>query len=99
MIDFLAGALTLSYLLATAYFVRFWRRTSDRLFAYFALAFLLLASNQLVVFFVGIGDERGSWAYILRVLGFVLILFAIVGKNLLRSGDASNPNGGTTPPR
>jgi hypothetical protein len=87
MIDFLAGAVTLSYLIATAYFVRFWRRTSDRLFAYFAAAFLLLAMNQLVVFFLGVEDERGNWAYILRVLGFALILFAIISKNLMRSRD------------
>ena len=43
--------------------------------------FFLLALNQLVVSILGAADERGNYAYILRVVGFVLILFAIVDKN------------------
>ena len=82
MIDFLAGALTLAYVVALFYFVRFWRRTSDRLFLAFAAAFGLLALNQIAVFALGVGDERHNYAYVLRVLGFILILAAIVDKNL-----------------
>ena len=82
MIDFLAGALTLAYLVAAAHFIRFWRRTTDRLFLAFAAAFVLLALNQIVVFAVGVGDERYNYAYLLRVLGFALILIAVVDKNL-----------------
>jgi hypothetical protein len=81
MIDFLAGALTLAYIIASMYFVHFWRRTSDRLFLAFAAAFALLAMNQLMVFALGVGDERQNYAYVLRVLGFVLILLAIIDKN------------------
>jgi hypothetical protein len=82
MIDFLAGALTLAYFIASVYFVHFWRRTSDRLFLAFAVAFALLALNQVAVFALGVGDERHNYAYVLRVLGFVLILLAIVDKNV-----------------
>ena len=82
MIDFLAGALTLAYSLAALHFVYFWRRTSDRLFLNFALAFALFALNQFVVWVLGAADERGNYAYVLRVLGFVLILVAIVDKNV-----------------
>ena len=81
MIDFLAGALTLAYIIASVYFVHFWRRTSERLFLAFAVAFALLALNQVTVFALGVGDERYNYAYVLRVLGFVLILVAIVDKN------------------
>lgn len=84
MIEFLAGALTLAYVVASVYFVHFWRRTADRLFLAFAAAFALLALNQLAVFALGVGDERYNYAYVLRVLGFVLILVAIVDKNLGR---------------
>ena len=84
MIDFLAGALTLSYIIAAVYFVHFWKRTSDRLFLAFAAGFALLALNQLTVFALGVNDERHNYAYILRVLGFVLILAAIIDKNLHR---------------
>ena len=82
MVDFLAGALTLAYVIAAVYFLQFWRRTTDRLFLAFAAAFMLLALNQVAVFAVGVGDERYNYAYILRVLGFILILAAIVDKNL-----------------
>jgi hypothetical protein len=82
MIEFLAGAVTLAYFIAGLYFLRFWRKTHDRLFLNFALAFWLLATNQAIVSLLGTADERSGYAYILRVLGFVLILFAIVDKNL-----------------
>jgi hypothetical protein len=82
MIEFLAGALTLAYVIASVYFIHFWQRTSDRLFFAFAAAFALLALNQLTVFALGVNDERYNYAYILRVLGFILILLAILDKNL-----------------
>jgi len=90
VIPFLSGALTLSFLIASMYFVRFWRRTGDRLFLAFAFAFALFALNQFVVFLLGATDERTLYAYILRVIGFVLILSAIVDKNVSpRSGPRS----------
>jgi hypothetical protein len=80
--DFLSGALMLSFLIATAYFVRFWQRTSDRLFIYFAVAFALLALNQLGLFLMGVEDELRGYVYVLRVSGFILILIGILGKNV-----------------
>jgi hypothetical protein len=82
MIDFLSGALMLSFLVATAYFVRFWQRTSDTLFIYFAIAFALLAVNQLVLFTMGAEDELRGYTYVLRVSGFILILVGILSKNV-----------------
>jgi predicted nucleic acid-binding protein len=67
---------------ASTFFLRFWRRTSDRLFLAFAGAFFLLALNQGITVVLDAGDERTAFAYGLRVLGFVLILIAIVDKNL-----------------
>jgi hypothetical protein len=80
--DFLSGALMLSFLIATAHFVRFWQRTSDRLFIYFAVAFALLALNQLGLFLMGVEDELRGYVYVLRVSGFILILVGILGKNV-----------------
>ena len=84
MIDFLAGAVTLGYAVAAVFFLRFWRKTGDRLFLAFAAAFVLLALNQVLASVLEFGDERTPYVYSLRVLGFVLILWAIVDKNLLR---------------
>jgi hypothetical protein len=82
LIDFLAGALTLGFFVAAGFFLRFWRRTRDRLFLAFAAAFALLAINQALAAFFGASDELTPYTYLLRVLGFVLILYAIVDKNL-----------------
>jgi hypothetical protein len=81
-IDFLAGAVTLGFFAAAAFFLRFWRRTRDRLFLSFAAAFALLALNQALAAFLGASDELTPYTYVLRVFGFVLILYAIVDKNI-----------------
>jgi hypothetical protein len=82
IVDFLSGAVTLGFLVAATFFLRFWRRTRDRLFIAFAAAFALLALNQVLAAFLGAGDELTPYTYVLRVLGFVLILLAIVDKNI-----------------
>jgi TRAP-type C4-dicarboxylate transport system permease small subunit len=86
MIEFLSGALTMGYLVSAGFFMRFWRATADRLFLAFALAFLLLALNQALAQWLGAADERLGYTYLLRVLGFVLILAAIIDKNLSQNG-------------
>jgi hypothetical protein len=82
MIDFLAGAAALGYAVAAVFFLRFWRTTRDRLFLAFAAGFFLLAANQVLAALLEAGDERTAYVYSLRVLGFLLILWAIVDKNL-----------------
>ena len=91
LVEFLSGAVTLGFLVAAGFFLRFWRRTHDRLFLAFAAAFVLLAVNQALAAFFGAGDERTPYAYVLRVFGFLLILFAIVDKNLSSSRKPRQP--------
>ena len=81
-VSYLAGAVTLGFFVAAMFFLRFWRRTHDRLFLAFAAAFTLLALNQVLAWYLGAGDELTPYTYLLRVFGFVLILFAIVDKNV-----------------
>ena len=86
LVDFLSGAVTLGLFMAGAFFLKFWRRTGDRLLLAFAAAFALLALNQILAAFLGASDELTPYTYILRVLGFVLILLAIVDKNVSNRG-------------
>jgi hypothetical protein len=81
MIEFLSGAVTLAYLIAAVFFLRFWRNTSDRLFLAFTIAFVLFAMNQGLAHVLAIYNEPTSFIYALRVIGFVLILAAIIDKN------------------
>ena len=82
MIEFLSGAITMGYVVAAGFFARFWRKTADRLFLAFAVAFVLLALNQAIAQWLGAADEREGYTYLLRVLGFVLIAGAIIDKNV-----------------
>jgi hypothetical protein len=78
---FLSGAITLGFLLAGLFFMRFWRRTRDGLFLAFAMAFWLLGLNQALLAFSRVPVEERTWLYLLRLAAFALILIAIVFKN------------------
>ena len=84
MIEFLSGAVTLGLVVAAVFFLRFWHRTRDRLFLAFAVAFFLLALNQALAQWLGAADERVGYTYLLRVIGFILILAGIIDKNVSR---------------
>jgi hypothetical protein len=82
MIEMLAGALLFAYLMAGLFFVRFWRRTRDRLFLHFAIAFWLFVLNQLATSVPDIASKTNGYEYLLRVLGFIVIIVGIVDKNV-----------------
>jgi hypothetical protein len=79
---FLAGMITMGFVVAALFFVRFWRRTRDLLFATFGAAFLLLAVNQAVVALALLPREEQPYAYLLRLLAFGLLIIAIIRKNV-----------------
>ena len=74
------GMLVMAATIAGTFFLRFWRRTRDRLFAIFAVAFWLMGLNWLLLALFA-GDEIHSAVYAIRLLAFVLILLAIIDKN------------------
>jgi hypothetical protein len=77
-----SGAMVMGYLVAGLFFLRFWRDTRDRLFAIFAGAFWLLAVQRAVLTVaVRQGGEGSVGIYGLRLLAFLLILYAIIDKN------------------
>ncbi len=80
-ISLLAGAVAMGYFVAGLFFLRFWMRMNDGLFLAFAIAFWLLALNQALVGLYG-ADESGPLFYSLRLIGFVLIIVAIIRKNM-----------------
>jgi hypothetical protein len=82
--SFLSGLATAGFVLASLFFLRFWHRTSDYLFAAFSVAFLLLALNQAIATLADIPDEYQSWIYLLKLAAFVILLIAIIGKNMTR---------------
>ena len=78
---FLSGAITFGFLVAVLLFLRSYKRTHDRLFLVFGIAFLLMGLVQAILALGNIPVEERSWVYAIRLAAFVLILVAIVRKN------------------
>lgn len=85
---FLSGATAMACLAIAVYFVRFYGRTGDRLFAMFAAAFAVFAGNRVALLLTDEGNESArTGIYVIRLAAFLLIAVAIVDKNR-RAGPA-----------
>jgi hypothetical protein len=84
MEQMLTGAIAVGWLVAGLFFFRFWRRTHDRFFLWFALSFWIEAGNRAALGLLsGVGEDMPAF-YGLRVIAYGLILLAIWQKNLPR---------------
>jgi hypothetical protein len=81
LFDFLSGALTMGFVVAGLFFLRFWRRTDDKLFLAFACAFWLLGLTQALLALTNIPVEERSAVYLIRLSAFALIMISIWAKN------------------
>jgi xanthine/uracil permease len=77
---FLLGAVVMACGVAGLFFLRFYRKTRDRLFAIFAIAFWVLGLNWLALAFTE-EDEIRTALYVVRLFAFLMILFGILMKN------------------
>ncbi|HZS85222.1 MAG TPA: DUF5985 family protein [Stellaceae bacterium] len=84
MLNFLSGMVTMGYLVAGVFFLKFWVRSREFLFVSFAAAFWLLAANQALLTLASVPREEQSWIFLLRLAAFTCIALAIVHKNTRR---------------
>ena len=82
MYDFFTGVATAGFLIAALFFFRFWKATQDTFFVILGIAFVLFAANQAAVVLLEVSHEEQSWIYVLRLVGFALLLVAIALKNI-----------------
>lgn len=87
MIEFMLGATTMATATIGLVFLRFFRRTHDRLFLYFAAAFWLEAVSRIWMWQRNPLDENDTVVYVIRLISYGLILAAILDKNLRRDRD------------
>ena len=78
----LTGALVLACGLAGLVFLRFWKSSRDPLFVWFAMSFWLQGGQWLASALIGEDSEQAPWQYLLRLLAYGLIGFAILQRNL-----------------
>lgn len=81
MTEFVLGGSAVACLAIALFFLRFWRDTADRLFAAFAGAFFVFGVNRLILALTSEDAEGRTYAYVLRFLAFVLVIWGIVDKN------------------
>ena len=80
--SFILGAVVMACGVAGLFFLRFWRRTGDRLFVMFADSLWLMGVNWLLLSFTDPAAETRRIAlYTIRLLAFVIIIAAIIDKN------------------
>lgn len=82
MLHLIWGATAMGCLTAGCHFLLFWRRSHDRLFLAFALAFAALAANW--VGLVAVSVVESHQMSLVRLLAFVLLIVAIIDKNRKR---------------
>jgi hypothetical protein len=80
--DFTSGILGMGFAVCALFFTKFWMRTRDSLFLAFATCFFLLALGQVLTTILGLPQEERTWLYFLRLAGFLIVIAAILGKNL-----------------
>ena len=78
---FLFGLVAMGFAISALFFVRYWQRTRDRLFVYFAAAFGLMAVERAAVVLAQPRLENVAWLYLMRLVAFVVIGWAIIDKN------------------
>ncbi|MDB5772169.1 MAG: hypothetical protein V7606_3031 [Burkholderiales bacterium] len=82
MNEILVGATAMGTLIAGLFFLRYWKSTRDRFFLFFAISFFIEGFNRLLI-----GPDMQSETaqqnifYVLRLISYGLILFAIWDKN------------------
>lgn len=81
LFHFISGATAMACGVVALFFLRYWRDTRDRLFVFFAVAFGVLGVNRAALALVHPAAESTPYFYILRLVAFVLIAYAVIDKN------------------
>ena len=76
-----SGALFAGYAVAALFFARSCRRTGSPIFAWFGVAFVLLAVQRVMLVLVERAAGATPWSHGLRLLAFLLILVGIAAEN------------------
>lgn len=86
MNDLITGAISMASLIIALFFLRFWRTSRDRFFLYFALSFGIEGVHRIVSTLIYQSNEDSPLHYLVRLLAYGLILWAILEKNLPARG-------------
>ena len=78
---FISGGVFMTCLAISLIFTRLQRRTHDRLFIFFSIAFAILAIERVLLLRYGNSSEYAPYVYLVRLLAYVCIIAAIIDTN------------------
>jgi hypothetical protein len=82
MNELVSGAIAMASLVIALFFLRFWRTSHDRFFMYFSLSFLVQGGHRIYAAFASNDmHEEDPLHYLIRLLAYALILWAVLEKN------------------
>ena len=89
MNQLMLGAIAMANLIVGLFFLRFWKKTRDRFFLFFAVAFILEGINRVLLGLSQGSNENEPIFYLVRLLSYFLILIAIVDKNRINKSQGN----------
>jgi len=78
---FLLGYIAAVSSFTALFFLRSWKQTRDFLFLAFAVFFVVQGATRAFGLATSRPNLAGGWVYLLRLLGVVLVVIAILRKN------------------
>ena len=84
MTQFLFGAVAMANAVAALVFLRYFQRTRDRFFLFFATSFALQSLGSVLATAFQAFDDTSTNGFVLRLFAYLLILAGVFDKNLPR---------------
>ena len=81
IVVFLQGFSAAGAWVAGLLFLRFWRESHDRLFAFFGAAFWLMSLSWALLGLFSPTEETRPYIYAIRLVAFLLLIVGIADKN------------------
>ena len=75
------GMIVFGDIVGALFFFKSWKKSHERLFLFFAVAFVLFAIQRIALSFITQMDEGHVAMYSLRLVAFAIILYSIIDKN------------------
>jgi hypothetical protein len=76
----LLGAIAMANFTVSLFFIRFWKKTHDRFFLFFAVSFFIEGAGRVMLVLTQ-STEQEPLIYIMRLCAFLVIIYAILDKN------------------
>jgi hypothetical protein len=88
-IAFLSGIFMATFAASGVFFLKFYFKTRERFFLFFSFACGLLALERVLLLYIPESfssiptteNQSYSWVYLVRLIAFLIIAFAIIEKN------------------